>query len=73
MPQFKVTVIVNANDVMMANMAAQGVQNVLNEIGADQTILIDLSDPKVAKNYRDKIMALLNNPLVKKLASGFGG
>lgn len=73
MPQFKVTVLVNANDVMMANMAAQGVQNVLNEIGADQTILIDLSDPKVAKNYRDKIMTLLNNPLVKKLASGFGG
>jgi hypothetical protein len=71
MAKFKVTVEVTAPDVMMAGIAQQGIQNVLNELGEHQSFLVELSDPKVAKSYRDKLMTLLNNPMIKKIAGAF--
>jgi hypothetical protein len=73
MAKFKVSVMVEAPDVMMAGLATQGVQNVLNELGEHQAFLIELADPIKAKDYKNKIMGLINNPVIKKLAGSFGG
>ncbi len=73
MAKFEIKVIVEAPDIMMAGMAGQGIQNVINELGEHQAFLIDLSNPQVAKGYKDKLMGLLNNPVIKKLAGTFGG
>lgn len=73
MTKIKVTVTVNAPDVMMASMMQQGVQNVLDELGENQSFLIELANKQTAKGYKDKLMAMLSNPIVKKLAGTFGG
>ena len=68
MAQFEVKVKVHADDILMAGIAQQGIQNVLDELKEHQNFLIDLSDRNVAKGYKDKIMGIMNNPMVKKLA-----
>lgn len=68
MPQFEIKVKVHAPDIMMAGIAQQGVQNVLNELAEHQDFLIELSDRNVARGYKEKIMSVMNNPIVKKLA-----
>lgn len=68
MPQFEVKVKVHASDIMMAGIAQQGAQNVLDELAEHQDFLIELSDRNVARNYKEKIMSVMNNPIVKKLA-----
>lgn len=73
MPKFKVTISLDAPDVMMAELAAQGVQNVINELDEHQSFLIQLADAETARDYKNKIMTLVNNPVVKKLAGTFGG
>ncbi len=72
MKKFNVTVTVEASDVMMAGLAKEGIQNVLDELGEHQYFLIELADPAKAKGYKDKILTLINNPIVKILAGGFG-
>lgn len=52
----------------MAGIAQQGAQNVLDELAEHQDFLIELSDRNVARNYKEKIMSVMNNPIVKKLA-----
>lgn len=69
MPKFKVTVELHAADIMQAQIAKQGVQNVLNELAEHQGFLIELSDAQVAHSYKQKIMSIINNPIVKALAS----
>ena len=68
MAQFEVKVKVHADDIIMAGIAQQGIQNVLDELKEHQNFLIDLSDRNVAKGYKDKIMGIMNNPMVQKLA-----
>ena len=69
MPKFKVTVELHATDIMQAQIAKEGVQNVLNELAEHQSFLIELSDASVAHAYKTKIMGIINNPIVKALAS----
>lgn len=71
MAQFEIKVKVHADDIMMAGLAQQGVQNVLDELAEHQTFLIELADRNVARGYKEKIMGVMNNPLVKKLAGAF--
>ncbi len=73
MAKFKVEISVEATDIMMAQMAGQGIQNVVDELGEHQYFLIELSNRQVAKSYKDKLMSLLNNPIIKKVAANFGG
>jgi hypothetical protein len=54
----------------MAGLAKEGIQNVLDELG-EHHIFFELADPAKAKGYKDKYY-LINNPIVKILAGGFG-
>lgn len=67
----EVKVKVNATDVMVADIMRAGIQNVLNELGEHQAILADLSNPVVAADYRNKLMTIIDNPIVKKMANIF--
>lgn len=69
--QVEIKLKVNAPDVMVAELMRQGAQNVLNELGEHQSILLDLSNPAVAADYRNKLMTIIENPLVKKMAKIF--
>ena len=73
MSKFKVVVLVDAPDVMMAVLYQVGIQNVLNELGENQKVLADLSDASLASKYKSMLFKMLDNPLVKKLAGSFGG
>ena len=73
MSKFKVTVLVDAPDVMMAGLYQAGIQNVLNELGENQKLLADLSDAREASKYKNMLFKMLENPLVKRLAGSFGG
>jgi len=66
-----VNVVVTANDVMEAEMMRTGIQNILDELGQYQQILVELADPVMANEYKEKLMKIINNPIVKKLANVF--
>jgi len=72
MAKFKVNITVDATDIMQAELLGQALQNILNEMGEDQAILIQFSNPGVARQYSLKIRQLANNPLAKKLLQSFG-
>lgn len=70
MAKFKVSIEVNAPDPMQALVYQQGIQNVVDELAEHQHFLVELSDINVARGYKNKIMGLINNPIVKKLSGG---
>ncbi|NTW18177.1 MAG: hypothetical protein HGA42_00585 [Nostocales cyanobacterium W4_Combined_metabat2_030] len=69
MATFEVKVLVHAEDIMQATVAQQGVQNILDELEEHQDFLIELSDRNVARKYKNQIMSIINNKLVKAIAS----
>ncbi len=72
--EFTVKVKVKSNDIMQAGLIQEGIQNILNELEPEHhTFLADLADKNIARSYKTKLMAIINNPIVKKLAGSFGG
>ena len=69
MAQFKIEVTIEAQDAMMANLAKEGVQNILNETREYHDKLIELSDTMVAKDLKTKLFTIINNPIIKMAAS----
>lgn len=72
MQKISITVNVKADDVMQAGMIGEGIQNVLNELTPEQQqFLIELSDPAVAQSYKQRLMSIIDNPIIKTLAKKF--
>lgn len=67
MAKFEVKVTVEAPDVLMAGLMAEGIDNVLTELGDNQKFLIDLADKQVTRKYANDVLKYLQNPMVKKL------
>lgn len=66
----KVTIEIEAEDVMIADLIKDGIQNIVNELEPQQlNFLIDLSDKATAQAYKKKLMGVIDNPLVKALAT----
>lgn len=72
MAKYKVNITVEAADIMQAELLGQALQNILTELGEDQAMLLQFSNPGVARQYSIKIRQLANNPLAKKLLQSFG-
>lgn len=72
MPKFKVVVEIESPDIMMAELAAQGIQNVINELGEHQNYLIELADASLARSYKTKILNLINSKIFKSFAGKLG-
>jgi hypothetical protein len=71
MAKFKVQIEVDAPDPMQALIYQQGIQNVVDELAEHQHFLVELADVNVARGYKNKIMGLINNPLIKKIGGSF--
>ncbi len=71
MTVFKVEVEVTTSDIMQAELMRQALQNILNELGENQSLLIQFSNPGVAREYALKVKQLAGNPLAQKLLKSF--
>jgi len=71
MARFKVEVEVDSPDIMQAELMRQALQNILNEIGEHQVLLMQFSNPGVAREYAVKVRQLAENPLAQKLLKSF--
>jgi len=71
MARFKVDIEVNTSDIMQAELMRQALQNILNELGENQTLLMQFSNPSVAREYAVKVRQLAGNPLAQKLLKSF--
>lgn len=65
---FEVKIKVNAPSFAKAFLMAEGVQNVVNELGEqNQALLLELADEETTKRYANEVRKYLKNPMVKKL------
>lgn len=71
MAQQKVTILVNASDILEAETMRQGIQNVVNELGEYQGFIADLAKPGVAHRYRLRLDGIMKNPMFSRLAKMF--
>lgn len=69
MKKFEVKLNVQAGGLMEANQMRDALQNIHDELADNKEFLLDLSDRKIAREYAGKIKSLINNPMVKMLAS----
>lgn len=69
MKKFEVKLNVQAGGLMEANQMRDALQNIHDELADNKDFLLDLSDRKTAREYAGKIKSLINNPMVKMLAS----
>ena len=69
MKKFEVKLNVQAGGLMEANQMRDALQNIHDELADNKDFLLDFSDRKTAREYAGKIKSLINNPMVKMLAS----
>lgn len=69
MTKQSVTIMVNASNVLEAEQKRQGIQAVVDQLGENESYLIELGQPGVAESWKNRLMGLMNNPLFKTFAS----
>lgn len=68
----KVTIEVIANNALDAEQVRLGMQSIMDELGEQYTPFIaTMSEPGVARSYKQRIEGLVNNPMFKMLAKKF--
>lgn len=71
MARISINVEVNVPDVMQAELMRQAIQNILNELGENQSLLMQFSNPGIARDYAVRVRQLAENPLAQKLLKSF--
>ncbi|WP_047452540.1 hypothetical protein [Alistipes sp. ZOR0009] len=72
MKRFEVNVTVFASDKMEAETMKAGIQNVLDEMGAEyQPYIASMSDKIEARNLRGRIESIVKSPIFKTLSKAF--
>lgn len=68
----QITINVIANNALDAEQVRMGLQNIMDELGEQYTPFVaTMSEPGVARSYKQKIEGLVNNPMFKMLAKKF--
>lgn len=71
MTKHKITIEIQASDILQANLIKEGIKNVVNELGDKISFLEELADKNVARSYKEKLIGIIENPIVKRLAGIF--
>jgi hypothetical protein len=68
MTEFEVKIKVKAQNFAKASLMAEGVQNVINELGEhNQALLVELADETTTKKYAADVMKWINNPMLRRI------
>lgn len=65
--EYEVKVKIVADDEFDAEMQRQGLQNLVEQLGADNDILVSIADKAKAQKYGSKIRDVLNNSFVRRM------
>lgn len=66
MEQFEVKIKISAVDDFEADLLQQGLQNLVEQLGAGNNLLIEIANKQKAAEWGSKIRAMINNPIVKR-------
>ncbi len=67
MENIEVKIVLKAQNFAKASLMADGIQNVVNELGENSQLLIELADEATTKRYAAEVLKWINNPMLKRL------
>ncbi len=67
MNDFEVKIVLKAQNFAKASLMGEGIQNVVNELGENNQLLIELADEAITQRYATEVLKWINNPMLKKI------
>lgn len=67
MAQYEARININAAEPKLAALIGEGIQNVLDELGKNQEMFIELADKAKTQKYANSVKAHMKNSIVRTL------
>lgn len=63
-----INITVDVTDFFEGEEVKKGLQNVMDEFDGNNGFIVELANREVVREYRKKLVAILNNPMLKRFA-----
>jgi hypothetical protein len=67
MAQYKATINIISASPKLAALIGEGIQNVLDELGENQEMFLELADKAKTRKYAESVRTLMQSSIVRKL------